>query len=90
MSKKAYILEHFGETIGVIVAENDGQLMARTVGAIKENISEDIDEDGCGGQFECHMKPFVNGNSWLMVKYVNDGSLIKDGEFMLKETKLYE
>lgn len=87
MEKITYVLEHYGETVGVIIAENDGQLMARTAGAIDDNVERDEDS-----QFELHIGRIGDFGEYIdvKVKYVENGQFIEDNEFALKKVVSYE
>ena len=87
MEKITYILEHFGESVGVIIAENDGQLMARTAAAVCDNIERDDDS-----QFELTIGRIGDYGEYIdvKVKYVEDGSLINTDGFSLKKVVSYE
>lgn len=86
MNKITYVLEHFGDVVGVIIAENDGQLTARTAAAIDDNIEREKD-----GQFELHIGRIGDFGEYtdVTVKYVENGQLVTDSEFRLRKTVSY-
>ena len=85
--EETYVLSHYGEVVGVIIAENEGQLLARTAGAVQDNIEADED-----GQFSIEkgvLGDFGEG-TFIKVMYVNEGELIIDDEFNLTKTVSYK
>ena len=86
-TEETYVLSHYGEVVGVIIAENEGELLARTAGAVQDNIEADED-----GQFSIEkgvLGDFGEG-TFIKVMYVNEGELIIDDEFNLTKTVSYK
>lgn len=86
MEQETYVLEHFGEVVGVIIAENEGQLLARTAGAVQDNIEADED-----GKFSIEIGRIGDYGeaTFVAVSYAKNDILIYDNHFFLKKTVLY-
>ena len=86
MEKITYVLEHFGDVVGVVIAENDGELMARTATAVCDNIERDED-----GKFELHIGRIGDFGEYIDVKvvYQKDNLIINENEFSLKKVVSY-
>lgn len=80
MEKITYVLEHYGDVVGVIIAENDGQLMARTAAAVCDNIERDED-----GKFQLEIGRIGDFGEYINVKvvYEEDGLPVIDNEFRM-------
>ncbi len=81
-----YVLEHFGDVVGVIIAENSGQVMIRTAAAVNDNI--EVDE---GGLFEIHIgrEGDFGENTTVKVRYASNSIIVEDNDFVLRKTVNY-
>lgn len=82
-----YVLEHFGDVVGVIIADNDGQLTARTAAAVCDNIERDED-----GKFELHIGRIgdYGENTNVKVVYTSNNIVVTDNDFFLRKTVNYK
>ena len=86
MEKITYVLEQYGDAVGVIICENDGQLMARATASILDNIDKDED-----GDFEVHIGRHgdFGEQTKVSVVYKVSGVRYVDDSFMLFKTVNY-
>lgn len=86
MEKTSFVLENFGDAVGVIIAENESELMVKTTAAIQDNITADEDT-----KFELQIGRIGNFGEhiFLYVKYVENGLLVEDDEFRLLKLTTY-
>lgn len=88
MKKIAFVVEHFGDTVGVITlfGENVDDIRPKLESAVRDNVEVDKDTVvhvgiGLVGDY--------GENTKVVIKYVNEGELIEDDEFVLRKTVLY-
>lgn len=86
MSKTSYVLSHQGSPVAVINAESQANLKEKVSRAIKEEVSAEAD-----GQFELTIGEMGDWgeDTDIKTKYVNDGELVEDDEFVLTKMVSY-
>ena len=86
MEKITYVLEHFGDVVGVIIAENEEQLISNLKNAVCDNIEPDNDNDvkikigDIGDWGEC-----ID----VFVEYYENNEVNFDNDFNLKKVVSY-
>ena len=86
MEKITYVLEHFGDVVGVVVAENDEQLIANLKNAVCDNIETDTDTD-----VKVKIGPVGDWGECIdvFVQYYADKEVTFDNDFNLKKVVSY-